>query len=58
MAEAVVTVKLSPDELRTILYALDAAIRTTDESVKAMSPSDGRGMRAMLAKMTDLRGKL
>lgn len=58
MAEAVVTVKLSPDELRTILYALEEAIRSTDERVKVMSPSDGRATRAMLVKMTDLKGKL
>lgn len=58
MAEAVVTLKLSPDELRTIHFALDRQRIHLQETVDAMSPNDGKASRQMILKMDDLKAKL
>jgi hypothetical protein len=58
LADATVNVKLTPDEHRTIVFALDEAKRTITETVAHMSPRDGRQLRAMVVKIADLRDKL
>lgn len=55
MADAVVTVKLSTDELSTLKYALVEASTSVTNRVSVMSPKDGRETRAMLIKMGELR---
>lgn len=58
MAEAVITVKLSPAELRTVGAALDYYVQVAGEAAKAMHVKDGQALRAQVAQAATIRERL